>query len=147
METDHVAKAATVIAAPLSAVWEALVTPKLIKQYLFGADVVSEWREGAPIAWKGQWNGKPYEDKGTILRFEPDRLLRYSHFSPLSGAPDRPESYHTVHIELQNAGPGTRVELTQDNNPTEEARAHSQRNWEMMLANLKDLLEGRARPA
>jgi hypothetical protein len=36
--------------------------------------------------------GKTHEDKGVILRLEPERLLQYSHFSPLSGLPDAPDS-------------------------------------------------------
>jgi uncharacterized protein YndB with AHSA1/START domain len=122
-------------------VWDALVDPERIKQYMFGTDVASEWSEGSPITWNGVWEGKPYEDKGTILRFEPVSVLSYSHFSPLSGEPDVPENYHTVTIELKAHGGWTRVDLAQDNNATEEERAHSQQNWEGMLAGLKKLVE------
>ena len=38
-------------------------------------------------------------------------------------------------------GPQTRVSLVQDNNPTEDARVHSEKNWGMMLAGLKKFLE------
>jgi len=34
------------------------------------------------------------------------------------------------------------VSLSQDNNTTEQARDHSQKNWEVMLTGLKRLLEG-----
>jgi len=47
---------------------------------------------------------------------KPERILRYSHFSPLSGVPDRPENYHTVTIELSGDGDQTKVSLAQDNN-------------------------------
>ena len=67
--------------------------------------------------------------------------MQYTHFSLLSGLPDTPEHHHTVTIELSTEGERTRVPLTQDNNATEEARAHSQKNWEMMLAALKKFLE------
>ena len=109
--------------------------------YMFGADVTSQWREGSPIVWKGEFKGKAYEDKGTILRIEPETLLQYSHFSPLSGKPDQPESYHTVTIELSGAGDRTHVVLTQDNNPTEQAREHSEKNWRTMLEGLKKYVE------
>ena len=62
--------------------------------------------------------------------------------SPLTGLPDRPESYHLVTIELSGAGDGTRVVLTQDNNASEEARLHSEKNWETMLGSLKAFVEG-----
>jgi len=76
-----------------------------------------------------------------IRRVKPERILQYSHFSPLSGLPDQPESYHTVTIELLRKGTQTLVTLAQDNNATEEEREHSERNWGMMLSALKKFLE------
>jgi len=35
----------------------------------------------------------------------------------------------------------TKLVLTQDKNPTEEAREHSEENWRMMFAGLKKVLE------
>jgi uncharacterized protein YndB with AHSA1/START domain len=141
MGKNLVARASTHINAPSEAVWNALVNPEAIKHYMFGANVVSEWREGGPIVWKGEWQGKSYEDKGVILQFKPETTIQYSHFSPLSGLPDKPENYHTVTIELAANGQQTGVSLAQDNNPTEEARAHSEKNWGMMLTALKQFLE------
>jgi uncharacterized protein YndB with AHSA1/START domain len=108
---------------------------------MFGTDVTTNWREGGPIYWKGEWNGKSYEDKGIVLHFRPPRNLEYSHYSPLSGKPDEPKSYHTVTIELSEDGSQTHVSLRQDNNPSEEARAHAQKNWETMLKGLKHFVE------
>jgi hypothetical protein len=65
----------------------------------------------------------------------------YTHYSPLSGEPDRPESYHTVAIDLTAGDGRTTVKLTQDNNKDEEARKHSEENWETMLKGLKELVE------
>jgi uncharacterized protein YndB with AHSA1/START domain len=141
MAENLTATASTTIDAPTSEVWEALVTPEAIKEYMFGTNVTSEWREGSRIVWKGEWQGREYEDKGVILKYEPDRVLQYSHFSPLSGVPDVQENYHTVTIKLDDAGERTRVVLTQDKNATEEEREHSQKNWEMMLKGLKKYVE------
>jgi len=141
MENNLMAKASVNIDAPSKHVWNALVTPQAIKQYMFGTNVISDWREGSPIVWKGEWQGKSYEDKGMILQFKPGRKLQYSHFSPLSGRPDKPESYHTVTIELAEEGSHTHVSLAQDKNATEEARAHSEKNWGMVLAGLKKFSE------
>jgi uncharacterized protein YndB with AHSA1/START domain len=96
---------------------------------------------GSPIVFWGEWQGNKYEDKGVILKFEPQRLLQYSHFSPLSGLPDTPENYHIVTIELTEQGAGTHLTLIQDNNPTEQAHEHSEKNWAMMLECLKKLVE------
>lgn len=141
MEKGVVARASTTIDAPIAEVWDALVNPTMIKQYMFGTEVTSDWHQGSAIVWKGEWKGRHYEDKGTILQLESGRRLQYSHFSPLSGLPDSPDNYHTVTIELSPSASATNVSLWQDNNPTEQAREHSEENWKMMLTNLKALLE------
>lgn len=141
MDTTLIATASITISAPASRVWQALVTPTAVKQYMFGTDVVSEWRTGSPIVWKGEWQGKAYEDKGVIVTLEPERRIQYTHFSPLAGLPDSAENYHTVTIELAAGDGGTRVTLTQDNNPDESARAQSEKNWGLMLSALKEYVE------
>jgi uncharacterized protein YndB with AHSA1/START domain len=140
--TNLIARASVIIKAPPARVWQALVSPAAIKQYMFGTNVTSDWKEGRPIVWKGEWQGRSYEDKGMIRQFKPEQALQYTHFSPLAGLPDVPENYHTVTIQLAAEGNGTRVSLTQDNNPTEEARAHSEKNWGMMLEGLRKFVEG-----
>jgi uncharacterized protein YndB with AHSA1/START domain len=139
---DFLAKATIEIDAPITKVWEALTTPAIIKKYMFGTDVASSWRKGDAITWSGVWQGSEYRDKGVILDIAPPNLLVYSHFSPLAGLADIPENYHTVTIELAPSGRQTRITLAQDKNPTEESRAHSQENWQAMLASLKAVLEG-----
>ena len=141
MNGNLIAKAEADVNAPKSRVWDALVDPAAIKQYMFGTNVSSEWKEGSPITWKGEWEGKAYEDKGTILEIQPGRRLRYSHFSPLMGKPDKPENYHNVTIDLSDSGDRTHVTLAQDNNADEKAKAHSEKNWTMMLDGLKKYLE------
>jgi len=141
MNEDFIAKASTAIKASRQAVWEALTSPEAIKEYMFGARVDTNWLEGDPISWKGQWQGKAYEDKGTILQFKPTQRLQYSHYSPLSGLPDKPEHYHTVTIDLSGNGTETEAMLTQNQNATEAARTHSEKNWNLMLAGLKKFVE------
>lgn len=141
MTGTFIAQAHITINVPIASAWDALVNPARIKQYMFGTNVVSDWREGSPIAWQGEWEGKPYEDKGVILQLKPERLLQYSHFSPLTGQEDVPEHYHTVTMELSPNGTGTLLRLSQDNNATEEDREHSEKMWIMMLTGLKTFLE------
>jgi uncharacterized protein YndB with AHSA1/START domain len=141
MNTNLIAVASIDINASNADVWKALVDPEAIKQYMFGTNAVSNWKAGSPIVWRGEWQGKPYEDKGVILRFNPNHTLQYSHFSPLSGLPDKPENYHTVTVELSGGEMQTHVTLSQDHNSTEDERKHSVENWEMMLVALKKFVE------
>jgi uncharacterized protein YndB with AHSA1/START domain len=139
---DHVATAEAEINASPAKVWAALTDPDQIEQYMFGSQVVTDWKQGSPIVWKGEYEGKTYEDKGEIVEIEPERRLKVTHFSPLSGQEDRPENYHTVLYELEKRGGRTHVSLSQDKNPSKEAAEHSRVNWEKMLAGLKQVVEG-----
>jgi uncharacterized protein YndB with AHSA1/START domain len=152
MDKGKIARSTVTIAVSRDRIWKALTSPAEIKRYVFGTEAVSDWKSGSPITWSGDWDGKRYEDKGMVLESNPGRLLRYTHYSPLSGQPDVPGSYHTVTIALSDAaepltpprvsGTSTRLVLTQDNNATDEARAHSEKNWATVLASLKKYLEG-----
>ena len=140
-EKNLTAKVSTTVDASVNKVWQALVTPEQIKEYMFGTNVVSDWQEGSSIVWKGEWEGKPYEDKGEILTLDEGKRLQYSHYSPMSGEKDNPENYHTVTIDLAKAGDQTKVTLSQDGNDNEEAQQHAAENWQMMLDSLKKFVE------
>ena len=141
MNKKLIAKATVTINAPAAQVWEALTNPKLIKQYLFGADVISDWKVGSPIIYKGVYEGKAYEDKGSVLKAEPERILLMTHWSPLSGTPDTPENYHQVCYKLAPENGGTQLTITQDNNSSEEEREQNSKFWQMTLGGMKKLLE------
>ena len=142
MNMGLIARASVTIAAPAADVWEALVTPAAIKAYMFGATVTSDWVVGSPIAWTGEWQGLPYEDKGIILQIVRECLLEFSYFSPLAGMADLPENYHVVTLHLSSDGAQqTDVSLHQDNNLTDEARERAERHWSVMLAGLKHFVE------
>lgn len=129
------------IDAPVSSVWDALINPVKIKKYLFGTDTHCDWKVGSSLRFTGEWEGKQYEDKGTILAIEPEKLLRYNYWSGFSGTPDVLENYQVVTFKLIPAGNKTLLHLTQQNIRSEEAKAHSEENWKMVLNSLKELVE------
>jgi uncharacterized protein YndB with AHSA1/START domain len=140
--TGAVATAETDIVATPARVWDALVDPAQIKLYMFGSEVQTDWQPGSPIVWKGEYQGRHYEDRGQILEVQPMRRLKLTHFSPLSGLPDVPANYHTLTYDLEPRGDKTHVSLSQDNNANAEEVKHSTANWETMLAGLKAHVEG-----
>lgn len=144
MNKQFIARSAIFINATKEKVFDALISPEAIKQYMFGTTVISDWKQGSPIIWKGEWQGKKYEDKGTILQLDFGKIIQYTHYSPVSGLPDTPENYHTVTFELSEENSSTKVILTQDNSPTEEERDHSEENWNVMLNLLKQFVENRS---
>jgi uncharacterized protein YndB with AHSA1/START domain len=142
--SGHVASAQCKIDAAPEEVWRALTDPALIKQYMFGSAVTTNWKPGSPITWQGEFEGRAYQDKGEIISFEPNRQLEVTHFSPLTGQEDRPENYHRVRYDLQPTNGGTSVRLTQDNSSSAEEAEHSAANWQMMLDGLKKVVEQRS---
>ena len=142
MNKTFTSKSTIVINAPASKVWDALIKPELIKQYLFGTEVKTDWQVGSPIAYKGEWEGKAYEDKGKVLQIEKEKLLVSTFWSSLSVLADIPENYKTVRYELSAENNGTRLTITQDNNNSQEEANNSAQNWKAVLAEMKKLIEG-----
>ena len=123
-------------------VWSALTDPEKVKQYMHGTEMSTDWKEGSPIVWRGEWKGRTYEDKGTVLAVEPEALLSYTHWSPMGGSEDKPENYHTVTYELAGDNGKTTLTLRQDNNPSqEEADKMAENNWGPVLSGLKETVE------
>ncbi len=139
--SHHVAVAVIEIDASPEEVWKSLIDPAAVREYMFGSEVVTDWSVGSPILFRGLWEGKPFEDKGSIVEIDQPALLRYTHYSPLSGAPDVPENYHTLTYALESVPEGTRVTLTQDNNETEAAAEHSAGMWRQLLETLREIVE------
>ena len=129
------------IKAKAEKVWDALTSPRLIKEYLFGTQVKSDWKVGSPITYSGVWEGKRSEDKGTILELVPNRRFTSTYWSSFSPLPDLPENYATVTYELSESRGETTLTVTQDNNVSRESADHSQSNWEKVLQTMKGLLE------
>jgi uncharacterized protein YndB with AHSA1/START domain len=128
------------IAASPAKVWDALTNPDLIRQYLFGTTAVSDWTEGSTLIYKGEWEGKPYEDHGIIKEVVPEKRLVTTYWSAAFG-PDIPENYKTVTYEITPDGEGSLLTITQDNNSSEEQKKHSEGNWNVVGETMKKLLE------
>lgn len=141
MKSDISVKVSTVINRPISNVWEALTNPEIIKQYFFGTNTITDWKVGSPIIFRGEWQGKSYEDKGTILRFEQNKILQYKYWSSMSGIDDKPENYVTITYFLSSENGKTTFTISQENIPDEKMKEHSEQNWKKVLNSLKNLLE------
>ncbi len=129
------------INASKSRVWDALTNPEKIAKYFFGTKMTSDLKKGSSITFSGEWEGKAYEDKGTILEIEKDKMLVYDYWSNFSGQADVPENYQTITYALQQNEDVTKLTVTQENCSSEEAREHSEKNWNMMLGSMKEMLE------
>jgi uncharacterized protein YndB with AHSA1/START domain len=129
------------IDAPPERVWEALTTPAQIKLWFFGVDTESDWRRGSQLVHRGEYQGRPYQDKGEIVRIEPPTLLVHTHWSDVSGLPDEPGTYQQVTWSLEEHDGVTELTVSEVNLPSEEAKATSDQSWPMALENLKRVVE------
>jgi uncharacterized protein YndB with AHSA1/START domain len=136
----------TLVDADAATVWQTL-TQKNSAMFM-GAAVDTDWREGSPIRFSGEFNGKPFRDHGEIRAAELQRHLAFTHFSGSSGKPDVPENYNLVDIRLEPQSERTRVTLSQtpqgNDQPDAETAAQFRKNWEAMLGALKKAAEEKA---
>ncbi len=137
----HEASTSISVRAPLSAVWNALTDPAIVKRYFFDTDLVTDWKVGAPLFFRGAYEGKVYEDRGTVLAFEPMRRLSFDYWSSMSGLEDRPELRQVIAYELFEKDGAVEIGITQSNVDTAERAQHSVDNWKGVLQAMKKLLE------
>ncbi len=141
MPTDLRTQKTITINAPVEEVWDALTRPELIRQWFFGVNTRTTWMEGTPIVHRGEYQGKPYEDRGEVLKFEPPKLLSHTHWSSMSGLPDNAENYQRVTYSLVSKGRSTELTLTEANLPNDEAKKTSKMSWDTALDMLKKRVE------
>lgn len=130
------------IKAPVEKVWEALTKAEHVKKFLFGTNLDTTWEIGTPVKFQGEWEGKPYEDKGIVEHYEENKSLSYSYWSNFSGKEDNPENYYSIGYDVKSIDPQT-TELTISQQGAEDQAGidHSAKNWESVMENIKQMLE------
>jgi uncharacterized protein YndB with AHSA1/START domain len=129
------------IDAPPERVWEALTTPDQISKWFFGVETESDWHVGSSIVHRGEYQGRPYEDRGEIVELDPPHRFVHTHWSPMSGKPDTPEHAQRVTWTLEPSDGGTALTVDEVNLPSEQARAVSDQSWPQALDALRQLVE------
>lgn len=142
--TQVVNRTVTIKARP-STVWRTLTDPELIKQWMaepeMAIEIITDWKVGSTIAVKG-FHHISFENKGTVLRFEPNSILQYSHLSSLSRLPDKPENYSVIEFRLtprEENSTSLTVEIT--NFPTESIFRHIDFYWRVTIDVIKRFVE------
>lgn len=133
----------TTVYAEAKDVWRTLTAEK--SAMFMGAKVDTDWQEGSPISFTGEFKGKAYRDHGQIRTVDEGRELAFTHFSPLSGKEDAEENYNLVDVRLSPDGDRTRVTVSQtplgDDKPDDQTIAEYRKNWSSMLDGLKQAAE------
>jgi len=124
-------------------VWDALTNPVQIKLWIsdFETEILSSWKAGDSIIIRGDLHGIPFENKGTVLKFEPPELFQYNFISSLSELADKPENYVEVEFSLKPGSTETTLVLTLRNLHTYEIYKHNYFYWTTTLEIIKRLIE------
>jgi uncharacterized protein YndB with AHSA1/START domain len=145
-ETTHYSiKVHTTIRTPIRDAWALLVDPVRLGRLFWDSTVESDFVQGHPIVWKGVWEGKPFEDKGTIRQVQAPTLLQCTHWTPSSG-PDTEENYSLLTWKLSEENGGVRVTFLHENIATQAMKDHSEPMWKMLLERMKEMLEKTKQP-
>lgn len=132
------------ILAPASKVWLALTAPDLVKQWQYGADLLTTWEPGTPIIFRNEWNGHTFEQKGTVIEFTPASRLKYSLFAPRHDLQDIPEHSFFMTYELTESGEATSLLIRQeDPRPSQPDESPEGEGGPDVLSLLKELVEVR----
>ncbi|MEP7277672.1 MAG: SRPBCC family protein, partial [Bacteroidota bacterium] len=118
-----------------------ITTPEKIKKYLMNTQVQTDWKEGSPITYEGEYNGKSYRDKGVIQKIEPGKLLQSTYWSSMGGKEDKPENYNLVTYSLEDKNDKTVLTISQNNIQSQKEKAHASDNWKTVLEKLKTVAE------
>jgi uncharacterized protein YndB with AHSA1/START domain len=137
LELDHQIK----IDASPEQIWDALINPEKIKQYLYGTEAISDWKSGSQIIFQGKWEGKKYRDKGIIIDIIPNKLLRYDYWSGLSGLEDNRENYSELTFEISPVNNSSVLKLKQKGFANEKAKSHSLESWKTVMEKIKEIVE------
>lgn len=120
------------IAAPTSTVWESLTHPDLMRAWMgepaMKLEVHADWRIGGTVSIRGVHTGR-FENRGTVLAFEPESRLSYTHLSSVSRLPDEPGNHTVFEFRLTPLGAQTRLDFEAHTFPTDIIFRHLAFYW------------------
>ena len=141
MDTDLTLKELISIKASVAVVWKALTNKEMIKKYFWGTEITCDWTKGSSISFKGEWEGTSYDDKGTILEIEQEKILKYNYWSSFWGEEPKDTKRSIITYEITQLTPEeTVLSIHQIGFKDIASRDHSIQSWRAVLENIKKLL-------
>jgi uncharacterized protein YndB with AHSA1/START domain len=141
---SHIFKKEILIDADAATVWQHLTQPELMKKWLgepqMNIEIETDWRVGSPIIISGFHHIK-FTNKGIVLQYEPNKLLKYTHLDSVSRLPDIPKNQTILEFALTPFKNGTQLSLTMSNFPTETIFKHLEFYWCGTLEIFKKVVE------
>lgn len=127
--------------APIEKVWNTLTQPKLVKQWQYGSDLITDWNVNSEIRFRNEWEGQVFEQWGKVLEIIPNQKIRYSLFFPRPGLEDIPENYFIMSYVLSEENQKTKLEIIQEDNRPGAKQEEPQGEENPILQALKAVVE------
>lgn len=125
-------KKTILIDAPSSKVWQYLTNQDLMKQWMgdpeMNIEIITDWKVGSPFIIRG-FHHLQFENKGTILQYEQEKVFQYEYLSSLSNLNDIPENRTIITFTLVKKDEQTELTVEASNFPTEEIYKHLEFYW------------------
>lgn len=125
-------------------IWKNLTEPLLIKKWMgepeMKIEIHTDWKVNSPIVITGFHHVK-FENKGTILQYDENCTLTYTHFSSVSRLADIPENYSVIAFTLTPFENQTALTLKINGFPTVTIFKHLQFFWQTTIEIIKRTIE------
>jgi uncharacterized protein YndB with AHSA1/START domain len=141
MNHDLFISESVLIHASPERIWEVLTNPKLIAEYLYGTETITDWKKGCEIIFQGEYEGTKYRDKGVILEIIPNREIRYSYWSSFMGIEDKPENYGVLTYTIEPKGKEAVFTWHQRGFVDESRLQHSKDGLPALLNQVREIAE------
>lgn len=127
-------------------IWDLLVNPEKTQLYMYGCEVICDWKIGDEMLWRGTTDNIIYV-KGNLVEFDPQNHLAYTVIDPNGDFADIPSNYLTVSYDLSDAGEATLLRVSQgDYSKVEKGQERYQDSagaggWQSVLEKIKEIAE------
>ncbi len=132
------------IAGTPEEVWKALISPEGTKQIYYGSVINSTFQVGDLLEYVGPGvdGDKTIHVYGNVLEYEPNRLLRFTHYPGKSYVKENKALESRISYLLEPVGSCTKLTLIHDQWKEGDASYdNSDIAWWMILSNTKTLVE------
>ena len=141
MKTFSVRKKITIRAKP-ERVFDALTTSSEIIKYFPLNEIISNWKLGGKVHYKGEVDGNAFTDYGVITEFKRPTAYAYRYWSDNHGTENTPDNHLNISYTLSFINSVTELNLTQSNIKSEEMfNLMDKTVWDMLLSGLKQYIE------
>jgi uncharacterized protein YndB with AHSA1/START domain len=125
-------------------VWTTLTDLEIMERWLgepeMKIQVRTDWKVSEAITIRG-FHHVEFENKGTVLHYDKEKRLSYSHLSSTSRLSDKLENYSVLDFTLTPNDRHTKLTLSISKFPTKSIRKHLEFYWRATMVTIKQTVE------